>query len=280
MYGLKSSGFLGALTAAVLAWTNVGVAQEFSVSGSTLRIRGEADSDNLTLSGGAIGDVLVTDGDGNEIDAFSGINRIEVDLRGGEDVLTLTDLALDGGSVSAKLGADGDDVFVTGLIDADLLLDGEGDADRLDLSGGATITGDLDVSGGLRNDDILLSGAVVNGDLWVDGQAGDEELSFDGLTVDGRTRIDLGPGDDSAIGTGAVFVDDVAIIAGLGNDDVFNTANLYGGNLTVDLGGGADDYEELGATIDGDYDVDGGAGDDDFDDTGTVVAGSRTVTSV
>jgi hypothetical protein len=279
MSGLKS-GFIATVAAAMCAWTNVGVAQEFTVSGSTLRIRGETDADNLTVTGGLLGEVVVTDGQGNELDTFGDIDRIEIDLRGGGDVLTLVDLALDGGFVGVKLGADGDDVFVTGLIDADLILDGEGDADLFDLSGGATITGDLDVYGGLRNDDILLTGAVVNGDLWVDGQAGDEELTVDGLVVDGRSRIDLGVGDDTLLGSGATFTGDVLIIAGLGSDDIFNDANIFDGDLTVELRGGDDDYEEIGSTINGDYDVDGGPGDDDFDDTGTTVVGSRTVESV
>jgi large repetitive protein len=279
MSGLKC-GFIATVAAAVCAWTNLGIAQDFSVSGSTLTVKGDTGADNLTFTGGLLGEVVVTDGQGNEIDAFADIDRIEIDLRGGGDLLTLADLALDGGFVGVKLGADGDDVFVTGLIDADLILDGEGDADLFDLSGGATITGDLEIYGGLRNDDILLTGVVVNGDLLVDGQAGDEELNFDGLAVDGRTRIDLGVGDDSAVGSGAAFIGDVELIAGLGTDDVFNDANVYDGDLTVSLGGGEDDYEELGSTVNGDYHVNGGAGDDDFDDTGTVVVGSRTTTSV
>ncbi len=279
MYGLRS-GLIAAIASAAFACGNTGFAQDFSVSGSTLRIVGDSDDETLVLTGGAPGEVIVTDGNGDEIDAFDGIRQIDIDLRGGEDVLTLSNLALDGGFISANVGLAGDAVFVTGLIDADLVLRGGGDADLMDLSGGTIVTGNLDIYGGVRSDDVILTGLVVTGDLWVDTQGGDDELLFDGLTVDGRTRIDLGAGDDDAGGTGATFNDDVVIIAGLGSDDLFNSANVFTGDLFVDLRGGNDDYEELGSTIDGDYDVDGGAGNDSFDDSGTVVLGSRSTKSV
>jgi len=259
---------------------NVGIAQDFQVSGSTLIITGDRDADDLTVSGGALGEVFVTDSQGTEIDSFSGIRNIDIDLLGGRDLLTLNNLALDGGVVSARLGADEDDVVVLGLIDADLILDGETEDDFIDLGRGVTVTGDLDVYGGLRNDFINLNGAGVQGNLWVDAQAGDDELLYDGLVVDGRSRIDLGVGHDNAAGTGAIFGNDVEYIAGLGDDDVFHSTNAYNGDLRVDLRGGDDAYAERSGFVDGYYHVDGGACDDDFDDSGTVVIGSQTTNSV
>ncbi len=280
MFRFGKSSYVAMAAALFAVWTSPAISQDYTQSGSTLLITGSTGSDNLSVTGGAAGAVVVTDNENAEVETFSNISRINIDLRGGNDLLSLSNIDLNGGLISARLGADNDSVVVTGSLDADVILDGELGDDDVDLSGGVTVLGSLDIYGGIRDDVIDLTGVGVNGDLWIDAQAGDDDLTFDGLAVGGRTRIDLGAGVDFATGAGAVFDDDVVLIAGLGNDDILNSLNTYNGDLTVDLRGGDDDYAELDSFVNGDYRVDGGAGNDDFNDTGTIVLGSRSSTSV
>jgi len=280
-----TAGVVGTLFTASSA-----MSQEVSQSGSVLTVRGDTDRDDVTIVGTGPGNVTVTNNQGGDSEDYTGVDTVQVDLRTGDDTLSISNLDLSQGGVglaapnfgfvNVKLGFGEDEVFVSGTINADALIDGEAESDDIDLSAGVTVVGSLGVYGGLRDDEINLTGVGVGVDLLVDAQGGDDELLFSGLLVNGLASIDLGAGNDYAAGTGATFTDDAQVIAGLGDDTIENSANVYSGSLYVELRGGDDDYSELAANIAGDYSVDGGPGNDNFDDTGTIVGGTRTVNRV
>jgi hypothetical protein len=278
MFAVSKSRLVAAIAASACAWTSQGMAQSISKSGSTLTVKGTTGVDNLTLTGSTAGAIAVLNNRNSQTTAFTGIQRINVDLLGGNDVLNLVSLDLNGGIASVKMGADNDAVTASGTNDASLSLDGELGNDDITVSG--TVSGDVALYGGIRDDIIDVSGTTFDGDLYVDAQGGEDDVYYDGTTVFGLTHLDLGPGADLAEGSGALFMDDVEIIAGLEDDQVNNSNSTYEGNLFVDLRGGDDNYNELSSFVGGDYHIDGGPGTDHVDHTGTVVVGSTSTTSI
>lgn len=270
-----TAGVVGTLFTASSA-----MSQEVSQSGSVLTVIGDTDRDDVTIVGTGPGIVTVTNNQGGDSEDYTGIDTVQVDLRTGDDTLSISNLDLNLGFVNVALGFGEDEVFGSGPFNADVLINGEAESDDINLSAGVTVIGSLGVYGGLRDDEIDLTGVGVDVDLFVDAQGGEDEVYFSGLLVSGVASIDLGAGADYAAGTGATFTDDVQMIAGLGDDTIENSTNVYSGSLFVELRGGDDDYSELAANIVGDYSVDGGPGNDNFDDTGTIVGGTRTVNRV
>ncbi len=271
-------------------------------------INGGAGTDTLSFEAGTGADTLSITDDGTGIVDLShvgstvadltidNVEAIEIDTLGGNDTLTIGDLAatdisnnsitfiggagndlLDASAATKRVvgfGDGGDDTLIGGSAD-DLL---EGGADDDTVIGGAgddTVEGDAgdDIVKGDAGDDVMEGGAGAD---TLEGGTGDDIMvggtEADTLSGDaGADTLSGGSGDDTLLG-------------GAGADSLLGAGGadtLDGGTGDDIISGGADDDLIEYADAEGDDSVDGGTGTDRMEVTGAtgglVIASTPTL---
>lgn len=206
-----------------------------------IKIVGHAGSDHITL------DKLLLRG------------NITADLRGGDDVFTMTGETIIGGNISIKTGDGADTV----RIDADVagkqitLLKNV----TVDLGSAAAGIDTFTIFGDQLDDEVReITG--IGGNLTVKGQGGSQQVSFDTLLLTKNLKIDLGAGNDSIRLAVDANEADVGVLVGgnatlkLGDGDDAVTfigggegAVTFNRNLTIDLGNDDGDDGNGGDTV-------------------------------
>ncbi|MCI0702603.1 MAG: hypothetical protein L0241_16085 [Planctomycetia bacterium] len=256
---------------------------------STLIVPGTANADEVLIRDhGAEGVEVVREG---KTTKYTDIDRVEVHLRGGADILRIQHVGTDtdrSRDYHVEMGAHDDQVFVT-------FPGGLGTKSSED---GLT---SYHLGGGLGNDKFFVSmGSLRQGNLsladelhlTVESGAGDDEATFDAQNVQFnapvRGEFRLGAGDDTGIARlnalGHAYNGAWVFLTDGGIDDVQVTGNnllfARGGGVRADTGQGADEfvgafkdvaiYETEVNFLSADVDVDGievnsGAGNDMID---------------
>ena len=189
---------------------------------------GSISSSNNNLTAGAVviahGDSIVNQATGSITATGTGSNAIVI---GGTTQPAATSIVSNAGTISAGLNA----------------IVGTANAEQVDNTGTATITGNLSLGGG--NDIISnAAGASING------------------------NVDVGDGNNSVTSDGTISGD---VIAGAGNDTLANTGTIGGGGTgNVTLGDGTNTLTNLGvsSTIAGVVTL--GSGNDTVTNEGTI----------
>ncbi|MEM7314666.1 MAG: hypothetical protein AAF497_16080, partial [Planctomycetota bacterium] len=216
-----------------------------SVSGGTLRVIGDSQDNQVSVSVNDTGDLIVTglndttvNGQSTPFVAVSGSNilsrKLVIRTQGGDDQITV------------------DGVEVTN----DLLVDTGRGNDVLEINS-ATVNGQTRISLGNQNDTLAIAALEARRRLLVDSRSGDDTLVFGDVNV-GQTinadnsplpagaRIRTGRGADRILIAGAMQVSNLlGIKTGSGNDSVIfdpdtavDSATFGGARIT--LGKGAD----------------------------------------
>jgi len=242
----------------------------FNPNNGLLKITGDNDSNRVDVEGlGTPGNVEVFV-DGNSVGQFTGLKNIKANLKGGNDLLVLEALQIDG-SVTAKFGAGADELdmdnaatTVTEKIDIDGFLKADmgndpGDFvemdDQIDILLDVTLLGvadvDFDGNGTTRNyetgDITFFSDLTIKFSGFGDTNGDGLEFDCDNLNVSGLTLLDGSNNSENIELTDCRFQRDF-------------TADLNGGDDFINMNNGAADSSRfIGVAI-----FNGGAGNDTF----------------
>lgn len=229
------------------------------LSGGDLSLQGDNLGNEVRVSQAANGNVVVRGLNGTTVNGLSqvvfagaALNKVEANLEGGNDVLTLGSLAVAG------------DVFVQA---------GDGD-DRVVLNG--TISGSvIDISGGLGADTVRVVNVNVLGDLFVNTEDGAGTVVFQNATVDGNVSAVGKDANDSVTATNLTVTGDLFVDGGKGDDRIAISTSTIGFGLTLIGDEGVDRFTLTGVTADS-VSVEAGKGDDVI--TLTTVSAATNVT--
>jgi large repetitive protein len=215
-----------------------------SQKGSTLNVVGTNGDDVVAVDGQVAtpGVVIVTDGETGVQQLFIGVKTVNVDTKGGIDVVAVNLTGGDAitGNLNIKTG-DGIDIVI--------------------MQGG--VLGNLSVDTGKGSDLVAYDALLVTGATKISTGA-NEDAVLGGVG-----------------GNASIFIGNVTIDTGDATDIVAADGNLYQGSLTVNLGKGDDFYAETNAVIGGPLSVNGGAGLDEILDLGgTIVLGDIKIKNV
>jgi large repetitive protein len=227
-----------------------------AVAGGTLKLKGDADPNTLTLDQPALGQVRVT-GTTTTINGASGpvvfegvTGGLQVDLGAGDDTLTLDTLAI-AGAVKIKMGAGANTVTITNPTFADAVsIDlGSGDeALQLCGGGGGTVGGKLSIKVGAgagtprsamcdafgannpAGSAIVLDSVEVVKTLSLKGSKKSEAVTLQDVFPDADAKLSLGGGSDS------LAVCDTSI----GESLIVQMGNGAGTMMTASCGGPVD----------------------------------------
>ena len=237
------------------------------------------------LSNTVTGDLLISNGDGNDTltcnlaTSVTVTGAVTIQNGTGDSTITWNANSTTIGGLTTLSSAAGDDAITFAGVIADLhsvkILTGNGESDiNLNSTSALTMTGNLTVIGGQDNDILttpatsalnvtgsatfilgnssniqgvfLGSGTTIGGKLTIRGGDQPEEVSLDGIAVNGAVLIDLGRGDDAMEIENSTLAAAVTIIMG-GGDDLIELERSD--NTT-------------GTTFNGPVTVLGGSGDD------------------
>lgn len=215
------------------------------LSGGDLALQGDNLGNEVRVSQAANGTVTVRGLNGTTVNGLAQVtyagavlNKVEANLEGGNDVLTIGSLNVAG------------DVFVQA---------GEGN-DRVVLNG--TISGSLiSVSGGLGADTVRLADVNVLGDVNVNTEDGAGTILFQNATVDGSVSAISLDANDIIRGTNLTVTGNLLVESGKGDDQIAFSAATVGFGVTLIGDEGNDRFTLTGVTSDS-LSVEAGKGDD------------------
>lgn len=245
---------------------------DFSSGDNTVSITGTSTlTGNLTLGSGE--NTLTFGGTGTKVSGaitLAGTDNILIlnDLSGAQnsiaaiDFTTVKSLTLDAGTAfdpngaSTSLGSGGEDLVFTLQNGAgfsnNLTFAGGATSSTINISGGSTLTGNL--NGSNNTDTVTIVGSsTVTGN--VNLGTGDDNLTLTASTINGNAN--LGSGNNATI----QITDDSDITGTLStqsavNDDLDITGSTVGGLITLN-GAGTKDIDLSGATLTAGFDIDG-----------------------
>lgn len=245
-----------------------------TVVGGTLTITGDNIANELTIEQSSEGLRIQTtggtrlNGTTNGTLTFANPTQTNIDLKGGNDRLTLGDFL--GAGVSVQMGSGNDQVNLNGIsTDGDLEIDlGAGNDGLLSKSGGLGLSDPNVVGGNLRlvggagrdrliltslnalhnltvdagtdNDVVLLSTNSTNGIASVLLGSGNDIMSLSTTTSRGLFSLNAGTGDDLVSLQQCEFEQPATFNMGAGKDALLSRDNLYLANVTQAGGTGSD----------------------------------------
>jgi hypothetical protein len=180
-----------------------------SLSGSMLKIEGDASPDTIVIQAVPGGGVVVSGREGTLVNGSAldvpvvGATRLRARLRGGADRLTLVDVTFDDG-IGIRLG-DGNDAVVLERAHAGATRIRTGDG--WDLVGvyGPSRLRHLSVLTARSPDSVVVDGISIRGNLYVDAGSEDDDVSVVFTEIGNDARIFLGSDED------LLFMADVAV---------------------------------------------------------------------
>lgn len=261
------------VAAAVLALAPAAASQAVTATfvGGALSIKGSAGIDAIRLTtamtadGGdedppnvfvhPLGDSTVN-GSFTEA-AFENVLTIKISLAGGADLLQIDQFFGPIVPITVNVGADDDEVQVTGSTFNAFKVTGGPGLDLLtlqqattgalkfsDTSGGGTLVSAestfaaLTVKGGAVADQLSLLDVEVEGDLGLTLGGGNDEILLTGVTVGEAASFVFGGGDDELNVDDVAVEETVLVNAGAGDDEVVLFNSVVGGGMDVKLGSG------------------------------------------
>lgn len=184
-----------------------------TIEGGNLIITGDDGNNNIVITRGAVGEVVVAGGtEGGALGTETQVNGVVtaavltgftgdilIDMRAGNDRVLITDLATTG-LVNAYLGT-GNDTFLLQSRSVSSIPFTRNDAAAVTY-GNVSVANSVVVYANAGNDTFGMYDAVIGGDLVYYGDFGDDAFVVDGTTtadaIVGRTiHIDMGWGDDT-----------------------------------------------------------------------------------
>lgn len=207
-------------------------------------------------------------------------NDLRIDLKGGDDILQLNNLAF-GQTVTLQklrvdMGAGNDRAELGGFaviggdpVDITLGKNNQAEQDFLRFDE-AVFNGGVTIATGGGTDEVLTNDMVFIGGLQVSTAGGDDRVAIDDTTVLGDLKIATGDGNDRIAVQDTVVSRDLVVDAGKGNDEYiggeFNGLVRVDRNLVIS-GGDGNDLIQVNAglspvTVLGSLAVSGGKGDD------------------
>jgi hypothetical protein len=207
-----------------------------SQKGGTLNITGSNSADNVAVDGTAAlpGVVVVTDLDTGVASLFIGVKTINVDTKGGIDVVAVN---LNGGdaitsNLSIKTGAGLDIVAGTGLVTGNLTVDTSNGTDIV-IADALLVTGTTKISTGSDEDVIALTNSAFIGNATFDTGSGQDFIVNDGNIFIGSVTAKLGSGDDFYAETNATIGGPLKVDGGAGIDEVDFTGTIVLGAVSI-----------------------------------------------
>ncbi len=172
-----------------------------AVSGTTLKITGDA-QDNQIVIDGSSGDLVLSGQDGELFDGQTGpltfaqpIQSIVIKLtKGGDNAITVQDATL-AKKVTLKSGNGGDTVLLNRLTARDVKLKTKDGADTITIMD-STISGNLKINTKDGIDQILIDPTTIDGKLDINSGRGNDRIEIEASTVASKTKINASAGDD------------------------------------------------------------------------------------
>jgi hypothetical protein len=290
-------GILAALPSFVLA-NNVRAV----IEGSLLKINGDNNANQLTISQTTGGDTVVTGRNGTTINGvpsarFRGtpLNAFEILLEGGSDNLIVRNTTI-ANDLFVNLGAGDDRLTVSSALSvgANASIECAEGNDTVRVSGMA-IGNDLNLDGGLgvlradllsinsnkginivsdeSADAIKIDNSTAADYVMIETKGGNDLVSVSGLVALG-VGVNVDVGIDKVSLTDCITMEDIGIFTGVGNDWV-SLANVASSkSLTVSVDAGSDYVIGSGVSVAEDAVFEGGAGFDTLEDLG-ITAGIK-----
>jgi hypothetical protein len=202
-----------------------------SQKGSTLNVVGTNGDDAVAIDGQVAtpGVVIVTDLETGTQQLFIGVKNINVDTKGGIDIVATN--AVGGDAVTANLKIKtGDGIDIVALQGA--------------------VAGNLSVDTGKGSDVVAYDGLIVVGDTSIStGANEDAVIGVSPSAFFGDVKIDTGDGTDIVAADGNQYLGSLSVKLGKGDDFYLETNAVIGGPLSVDGGAGLDEILDLGGTV-------------------------------
>jgi hypothetical protein len=198
--------------------------------GTTLNVVGNNANDNVEIDGIAPGVVVVTDNSTGLSTLHIGVRNINVDTKGGQDVVVVGGntafLDLGGGTLKINTGDNNDFVAVTGLANSALTID-TGKGTDVALVVNSLVVGKATVNTGSEDDIVVFDTVIFANDVSVDTGSGVDLFAADNISVSGNLTVKLGSG----------------------NDFLALTNSLVGGKLSIDGQAGIDEIVDATGTF-------------------------------
>jgi hypothetical protein len=202
-----------------------------SQKGSTLNVVGTNGDDGVGIDGAIAtpGVVVVTDLETGLQQLFIGVKTVNVDTKGGIDV------------VAVNLVGGGD--AITGNLN---IKTGDG-LDIVAMQGG--VLGNLSVDTGKGSDLVAYDTLVVTGATKISTGANEDAVIGQDSAFIGNVTIDTGDSTDIVAADGNQYIGSLTVKLGKGDDFYLETNAVIGGPLSVDGGAGLDEILDLGGTV-------------------------------
>lgn len=233
------------------------------LANGVLTITGDDSANIAALTSDASGQITLTGTDttingGTDPVSFTGVNSVNVRLRGGDDELTVVNGSGATPSIAALTPVD---------IVRHLHISGGDGLDRITVS--ANVAGGLGIDGGAGNDVIDVADSSAGRSVGVYGGSGDDTITVSNTTVDHSFCVEGGTGNDT------ITVDTVTGakeggISGWSGDDSISVLNSSFRNLGIAGWSGIDTITLEGITA-RNVGVEAGTGDDTVSMTDVVV---------
>ncbi len=185
-------------------------------------------------------------------------NDLVIDLGTGNDTLVVeqTDVSDD---LNVYAGHGHDDIEILEVRTRDTFVTGEYGNDDITIDE-VTTHNTATIAGAENADTIEVRDSVIGNDLVIDGDAGADEVSVDGVDVADNISVDLGSGDDYSAVTRS-DADDIFVYGRTGNDTVYLYYNDVVDQLYASLSTGNDELIFWGNAVGRHY-FNGGTGTD------------------
>jgi hypothetical protein len=207
-----------------------------SQKGSVLTVNGTNGADNVAIDGSiaAPGLVVVTDLDTGVSSLFIGVKTINVDTKGGIDLVAVNLLGGDAitANLSIKTGAGLDTVLGTGLVLGNLTVDTAGGTDFVAATA-LTVTGTTKITTGTEDDFVFIDNSAFIGNVTYDLGSGTDFIINDANLYVGSVTAKLGSGDDLYVETNGTIGGPLAVDGGAGIDEVDFTGTAVFGAVTI-----------------------------------------------
>ena len=218
-------------------------AATFNVSTSgngTITLTSADDNLSITGSGGEISYSL-----GDESGILSGVRRLSIVARGGDNVISLEQLQLEQ-DLTIRMAGGTDDISVTDSdIGGRLSIVTRGGADEVSLIN-TTVSGSGSVNTGGGDDEVSISGVTVESALVLVTSIGDDTVEIASSQLNNRANISTAGGADSIEMDNVTVEGRMTMATSTGSDKVKLNENTFNNVLSVNTGGNDDELTVTG----------------------------------
>lgn len=204
-----------------------------SVDGSTLRVLGDGDANQIQIIGRADGSATISGLDGTTINggttAFStaaNLRRSQIQMGDGDDEVTIQGLVLDN-ALTVRTGNGNDST----------------DIQHINVRG-------IEVSGEDGNDVLQFDNVFSRSSIVIRGDNGDDVVAIGAMAAHRNGLIDTGSGNDRLAVDNLGIKENMTLRFGSGDDEALIAGETYGYRGTIRLGDGDDRLSILPATND------------------------------